>query len=327
MKTAFFPQKIIIYLFLFLCPAFLTAQSTAVEIEALLATPAVTYAQAARFVLEASETATIQDPAEAFRFAAEKKWVPKNALPDAIARLDGISLLFMQSFDIKGGLLYSLTRSPHFAYREMEYNDVIQGRIDPAMQVSGDALLYMTSRMLAQKDEAAAVAAERELRRQQSEEAARQRAQREAERRAAREALAAEINTQLEELQVADTRATVTGSGVMISLSNIQFLADSTQLPESEMQKLQEIAQILRNIPGRRVLVAGHTALAGTQAGRLEISLARARAVADYLVFLGARRSHEITAVGYGAEYPVASNSTDEGMAANRRVEITIMEN
>jgi outer membrane protein OmpA-like peptidoglycan-associated protein len=57
-----------------------------------------------------------------------------------------------------------------------------------------------------------------------------------------------------------------------------------------------------------------------------EVSYARARGVANYLVSIGAGSGTEITAVGYGAERPIASNDTAEGMAANRRVEITIIE-
>jgi len=141
--------------FCFLCagPFFLAAQSTAAEIETLLASDALTYAQASRFVLEAAEVAAFPDPTEAFRFAMEKKWLPKKAAPDAAARLDGISLLFMQSFGLRGGILYTLTKAPHYAYREMEYRNFIQGRISPALKVSGENLLFMTSRVLAYSEE------------------------------------------------------------------------------------------------------------------------------------------------------------------------------
>ena len=113
----------------------------------------------------------------------------------------------------------------------------------------------------------------------------------------------------------------------MIMLSNIQFLGDSAELLESEKVKLREIAEILKTIPDQKVMVAGHTALSGTEAGRNAVSLGRAQAVANYLISLGARGPDDIIAVGYGSERPIADNSTPEGMAANRRVEITILEN
>jgi len=126
----------------------LLCAQTHVEMENLLESPAITYAQAARFALEASEAAVIQDTEEAFRFALERNWLPAGASPDSPARLDGISLLLMGSFNIKGGILYSLVRSPHYAYRELIYLNIIQGRTDPHMAVSGSQLLFMIGRTL-----------------------------------------------------------------------------------------------------------------------------------------------------------------------------------
>ena len=128
-------------------------QSTADEIEALLETNAVTYAQAARFILEASEVTVSADPETAFQYAARQKWLPKNASGESVARLDCIALLVMRSFDIKGGMFYSVTKNQHYAYREMVYRDIIQGRIDPAMPVSGEALLYIINRVFSVREE------------------------------------------------------------------------------------------------------------------------------------------------------------------------------
>ncbi|MCL2067724.1 MAG: hypothetical protein FWG99_09705 [Treponema sp.] len=153
MKTTFFTKSPLIRAALLLCflgtaRAFLVAQTTAMEIEALLETRAVTYAQAARFLLDASEAASIEDPVWAFRFAEERNWLPKNVQPGDAARLDGVSLLLMKSFGLKGGLMYSLTGTAHFAYRELVYQDIIQGRVDPGMTVTGDTLLFITGRTL-----------------------------------------------------------------------------------------------------------------------------------------------------------------------------------
>jgi len=296
----------------------LSAQSTATEIETLLNTKSVTYAQAARFVLQAADVTAIRDPQEAFRYAAQRGWLPQRVSANDTARLDSVSLLLMRSFDIKGGMLYSITKSPHYAYRELAYMEIIQGRAEPGMNVSGETLLFITGRILSLFDNAASAERESAGRADAAETVA--------EAAVRREELAAEINAILEEQNVADTVAEATDEGVVISLSNIQFAADSTVLLESERVKIREIANILKAVPGR-ILVAGHTALAGSDEGHLEISLGRAQAVADYLVLLGARRESEITAVGYGADYPIADNSTEAGRAQNRRVEITILEN
>jgi outer membrane protein OmpA-like peptidoglycan-associated protein len=309
----------------------LSAQSPAEEIEVLLGTNAITYAQAARFVLEASDAFITDDLDEAFRFAMEKNWLPKNAQGDNAARLDALSLLFMQSFEIKGGMFYSLFKNSHYAYREMAHRNFIHGRIDPAMNITGERLLFYTGRVLTYSDGRAMDIAERDRKRQEAEARRASEAERrrlEAERRAMerRVELAAEISALLTEQDVSDTTVEATEEGIVITLSDIQFLADSVDLPEFERVKLQEISNILKQIKDIKLLVAGHTALAGTPDGRLRISQERAQAVAAYLVSLGACEEANITAAGFGADRPVADNSTEAGMAANRRVEITILE-
>jgi len=136
--------------FLTLCfltsTTFLSAQ-TANEIETLLNTDAVTYAQAARFVLEASDAFAAGNSDEAFNFAVERGWLPANVSSNDHARFDKISLLLMRSFNMNGGLMYGLTGSAHHAYHELVYRKVILIRSDPAMTVSGEELLFMVGRM------------------------------------------------------------------------------------------------------------------------------------------------------------------------------------
>jgi len=124
-----------------------------------------------------------------------------------------------------------------------------------------------------------------------------------------------------------DVSVTSDERGVTISIENIQFEADSARLLPSEAAKVEKIAAILAEVKDRDVLISGHTALAGTAAARQQLSVERARAVAEALIRLGARTPEAVTVMGFGAEKPVADNSTAEGMARNRRVEITILEN
>ena len=128
------------------------AQSIFNNVEDLLNVPALSYAQAARFVLEAAEASASKEAVasgDAFRYAREQGWLPKKAAPDAPARLDGVSLLIMRAFDFKGGLFYTAAGNAHYAYRELVHKGIIQGRTDPAMPVSGSLLLFMVSRALA----------------------------------------------------------------------------------------------------------------------------------------------------------------------------------
>jgi hypothetical protein len=161
-RAGFFPKSCCFtLLLLFFCGvlgAQVPAETVAAELDVLLASREVSYAQAARFILEAAEILPA-DPAgtaaeSAFALALEKGWIPKNAAPQAPARLEDVSLLVMGSFNLKGGLMYSLFRSPHFAYREMVYQQLLQGRNDPALHLSGERLLRIIGRVLSQTGEA-----------------------------------------------------------------------------------------------------------------------------------------------------------------------------
>jgi len=142
-----------------------------------------------------------------------------------------------------------------------------------------------------------------------------------------REALVAELNTVIEEQNISDISIHATNRGIMITLSNIMFNADSAVLPDVELAKLREIAVVLGSINNVRIQIAGHSSRVGTPEYLLELSTARAQSVADYLISLDAVKAENISVIGYGSSRPVADNSTPQGMAANRRVEIIILEN
>ena len=116
-----------------------------------------------------------------------------------------------------------------------------------------------------------------------------------------------------------------TDAGVMLSIQNLRFKSDSAELLEGEEKRLDEIAAILREIPDSMFLVEGHTADTGYAKGELKLSKERALTVANELSFRGIDGSRFICR-GSGALKPVADNSTPEGKALNRRVEITILE-
>ena len=122
---------------------------TAARLEALLNTPELTWSQAAAFILEASET---QSRGDAFQYAAEQKWLPKNAASGDKVRLKGAALLLMRSFNLKGGLIFMLSKNPHHAYRALVYKNVIRGNVDPDMPVSGSELLLMINRIFSIKE-------------------------------------------------------------------------------------------------------------------------------------------------------------------------------
>ena len=314
MKNLQFSKRYgLLILCLWAAPMFLSAQgltgntSAAQEMANLLNTKEVTYGQASRFALDAANVFSALNDEEAFNFAVQQNWLKGNVNHSDPARLDKIAFLLMGSFEKRGGLMYSIFKSPRYAYRELMYLNVIQKRASPSMYVSGDQFLFYVNRLLGL----------REI----------EQARRSAQYEARRQALVAEITGVIEEQAITDTTVEETAQGVLITFSNIMFQADSAELPDAERAKIYEIAPILGSIPNIRLYIAGHSTDVGTRQYLLELSRARAQSVADYLVSLGAVRTGNVRIIGYGADRPIADNATPAGMAANRRVEIIILEN
>jgi outer membrane protein OmpA-like peptidoglycan-associated protein len=96
----------------------------------------------------------------------------------------------------------------------------------------------------------------------------------------------------------------------------------ATLKPEARTQ-LARVLQAVKEQPGLRTHVVGHTDSVGSDAYNMGLSQRRAASVADYLVQNGVPRQ-TITTDHRGEREPVASNATDDGRAQNRRVEITV---
>jgi hypothetical protein len=110
--------------------------------DALLETPAVSFAQAARFTL-ASAGVFDGSAADAYALARENGWLSAKAEPAGPIRLGELCFLMMNAFGIKGSFLYSLFPGPHYALRELVYRKLIPGRSDPVLKVSGEELLLI----------------------------------------------------------------------------------------------------------------------------------------------------------------------------------------
>jgi outer membrane protein OmpA-like peptidoglycan-associated protein len=319
----------VLFLFVILTSAAFLHAQTAAEMDVLLETPAVNFAQASRFVLATAEYPADENPAAgtAYVLAREKGWLPKKAAPESPVRLGELCFLIMKAFDIKGSFLYALFPGPRYAFRELDYLSLIPGRRDPALRVSGEDFLRILEMVAAWKEPESVMempppAPEADAARTETPPPAPVPDVVVAER----EQIAEVIRVELEELEVADTSVRIAEEGVVISLNNIQFMPDSVELTAGEMTKLREIATILSRYPARNILVGGHTAMAGTEEGRRQVSMERAQAVADFLIVLGVRLAENITVRGYGAERPLGDNATEEGQAINRRVEITLLD-
>jgi len=133
------------------------------------------------------------------------------------------------------------------------------------------------------------------------------------------------VEEQINELGIKNVTVKKSDKGLTLSMENIQFKAESSELLPGEVEKIKMIAQILEAYPDNDILVSGHTAT-GKGRNPQELSEERAKAVADYLVKLGVKDHYHIFTQGFGDKNPIAPNNTEEGKAKNRRVEITIMD-
>lgn len=116
-----------------------------------------------------------------------------------------------------------------------------------------------------------------------------------------------------------------TAAGIRLTMQNLNFKPDSSELLPGENERLDQIAQVLKEVPDQMFLVEGHTASVGYEKGEMKLSVERANSVANALIQRGISREKFICK-GSGGTKPIADNSTQEGKAKNRRVEITILE-
>ena len=127
------------------------------------------------------------------------------------------------------------------------------------------------------------------------------------------------------EAELAALQAEQTDRGLVVTLGDILFDVDEAELtPGGELQ-VARLADALRQMPDRNVLIEGHTDSSGTDAYNLDLSQRRARTVEGLLLLQGVDPTRLVTR-GYGEGYPVASNASAAGRQQNRRVEVVILE-
>ncbi|MCB2055021.1 MAG: OmpA family protein [Geminicoccaceae bacterium] len=103
--------------------------------------------------------------------------------------------------------------------------------------------------------------------------------------------------------------------------ADVLFAFDKAEIRPEFASELDEVAEIIKANPGKKLEIQGHTDSVGSETYNQGLSERRAKAAVEYLVSKGVR-ADRMTAKGYGESRPVASNDTDAGRALNRRVEI-----
>lgn len=122
-----------------------------------------------------------------------------------------------------------------------------------------------------------------------------------------------------------DVRVEEDPRGVKLTLENLRFVADQATLLPGEDTRLAAIAGLLKSVPGRNLLVVGHTAAVGSVESQDSLSVDRALSIVAKLKASGIP-AQSLLYEGRGGREPLAPNTTEEGRAQNRRVEIIILD-
>ncbi|PXW72971.1 outer membrane protein OmpA-like peptidoglycan-associated protein [Blastomonas natatoria] len=115
------------------------------------------------------------------------------------------------------------------------------------------------------------------------------------------------------------------GDSLLLNMpSQVTFDVDSSAVKPEFRNTLNDVASTLVQYESTYIDVYGHTDSTGSDAYNQTLSERRAQSVSSYLTSRGVQ-SARLATRGFGESQPVASNTTEEGRAQNRRVEIRIV--
>jgi outer membrane protein OmpA-like peptidoglycan-associated protein len=122
-----------------------------------------------------------------------------------------------------------------------------------------------------------------------------------------------------------DVQVTRDGDNLLLKMpSGVTFASNQSAIQPQFRTTLDQVAQTLSSYEKTYIDVYGHTDSTGNDGINLPLSRDRARSVTEYLSTRGVQ-SARMAAQGFGANQPVADNTTEAGKQANRRVEIKIV--
>ena len=121
------------------------------------------------------------------------------------------------------------------------------------------------------------------------------------------------LEIELEKIQV----------GNNLVLKNIFFDTNQYKLLPSSYIELATLLELLKQNPGIQIEIQGHTDNVGNEASNLKLSLARSKAVYDYLIE-NKIPVERISYKGYGKSKPIAANDTEKNRKLNRRTSFVI---
>lgn len=152
----------------------------------------------------------------------------------------------------------------------------------------------------------------------------------EAQKRAAEERLAAErrFNELYDEVQALFTKEEAEcykqGNRMVIRLRGMSFPVGQAVIMPENYPLLSKVQRAVRTFTEPHVTIEGHTDSTGTVEFNDHLSQQRAESVQEYLLANNVLKENQVAAAGYGSSRPLAPNTTAEGRAANRRIDVVI---
>lgn len=108
--------------------------------------------------------------------------------------------------------------------------------------------------------------------------------------------------------------------------SGVYFATEQYNINMASQTTLNKLSSVFLEYPNTNILVVGHTDSAGSEAYNMTLSKNRAYAVTNYLINKGLSTGR-FTTNWFGETQPMYDNSTAEGRAKNRRVNVAILPN
>ena len=115
----------------------------------------------------------------------------------------------------------------------------------------------------------------------------------------------------------------VAGKNNWFNFKALNFTSGSNVIDSTSMNEVKNISEILKAFPNVNIKVGGYTDNTGDDAANMKLSSERAAAVKAALIVLGITDAR-LEAEGYGETNAIASNDTEEGRTANRRIAVSV---
>ncbi|WP_455035846.1 OmpA family protein [Leptotrichia massiliensis] len=128
--------------------------------------------------------------------------------------------------------------------------------------------------------------------------------------------------TEIEQLEIAKEEKDANNNNVIVLDTNqLKFDFNSATIKEEYTPILEKLKNYIE-AKNEKISITGYTDSKGTKEYNKELSLRRAESLEEKLIELGLSPEKIIETKGNGDNNPIASNDTEEGRSANRRIEV-----